>query len=209
MADEAPSLTRLIKLIGMASSSNDHEALMALRKANLEADKFGGWQKLLTERITVIGDPFVDLSPPRTTTRAPSPMHPTPPPTPKPNFGQPARATRTRPPRSNPPPDPANYWATIDSHPTPNVGYGRQTTPATSKQLDYIKALFKQANLSPAEIGHIFPWTSPFLTLDKAIESLNLNQASDTITKLKAIRLAQRNTLQAHGNPADNQTLDI
>lgn len=61
---EGPSLSRLIKLIGMAGSKHDNEALTALRLANQEAEKFGGWQKILSEKITVIGDPFLDLQRP-------------------------------------------------------------------------------------------------------------------------------------------------
>ena len=54
-----PSLTMLIKLLKMTTSSNDNEAMVAMRKANLELSKFGGdWEPLLRGKVTVIGDPF-------------------------------------------------------------------------------------------------------------------------------------------------------
>lgn len=59
----APSLSMLTKLMLMTTSSNDNEAMTALRKANAQADKFGGWAEILKGKITVIGDPFADAPP--------------------------------------------------------------------------------------------------------------------------------------------------
>jgi len=96
-----PSLELLIKLIKMSTSDNDAEALLFLRRANKEADKFGGWEDILRGKITVIGDPFGDLPRPRRSgpsdvhggPTAPTPPRPAPPPPPQ----QPPRAPRTPP----------------------------------------------------------------------------------------------------------------
>lgn len=92
-----PSLTLLIKLLKMTTSSSDAEALVAARKANAELKKFGGdWESLLRGKVTVIGDPFADLTKPDVgLTRAPRPATaprapaPQPPPTPQPRPARP------------------------------------------------------------------------------------------------------------------------
>ena len=58
-------LERLIKVLGMTSNDNDPTALMAARRANdilakLETD----WHSLLTSKVTIIADPFVNISAP-------------------------------------------------------------------------------------------------------------------------------------------------
>lgn len=73
MTDEPASLSRLIKLLKMTASSHDPEALSAVRMANREAEKFGGWEKILSDHITVIGDPFAELSTPKTSVQQPRP----------------------------------------------------------------------------------------------------------------------------------------
>jgi hypothetical protein len=86
-SEELPNLGLLIKLMKLTSSSNDSEALLAVRKANEQLVKFGGdWEKLLLGKVTVIGDPFESVAPPkqqpRYTNAAPPPPTPrTPPPT--------------------------------------------------------------------------------------------------------------------------------
>lgn len=63
--DDLPNLPLLIKLLKLTTSSNDQEALMAVRKANEQLAKFGGdWEKLLRGKVTVISDPFVNVAPP-------------------------------------------------------------------------------------------------------------------------------------------------
>jgi len=57
----APSLGLLIKLLKMTTSNRDGEALAFLRRANLEVEKFGGWEKLLSGKVTVFADPFTNL----------------------------------------------------------------------------------------------------------------------------------------------------
>jgi hypothetical protein len=85
-SEELPNLGLLIKLMKLTSSSNDSEALLAVRKANEQLVKFGGdWEKLLLGKVTVIGDPFESVAPPkqqpRYTNAAPPPPNPrTPPP---------------------------------------------------------------------------------------------------------------------------------
>jgi hypothetical protein len=63
MSDETPLPKQelLIKLMNMTSSSNDGEALSAVRKANelLLANKWS-WEKLVHSKIKVIADPFVN-----------------------------------------------------------------------------------------------------------------------------------------------------
>lgn len=84
-AASPPSLTRLIKLMGMTTSASDAEALVALRMANREAAKFGSWHEILSGKITVIGDPFADLPHiNQKTAPPPPPPRPTPPPPPPP-----------------------------------------------------------------------------------------------------------------------------
>jgi hypothetical protein len=94
------NLEQLIKLLKLTTSSNDHEALSASRKANLQLEKFGGdWDTLLRGKVTVLADPFasfageppiakpVDISivkrPPAAPPR-PAPYPPPPPPPPSP-----------------------------------------------------------------------------------------------------------------------------
>jgi hypothetical protein len=56
---DPPNLGLLIKLMKLTASTNDSEALLAIRKANEQLQKFGGdWERLLQGRVTVIGDPF-------------------------------------------------------------------------------------------------------------------------------------------------------
>jgi hypothetical protein len=91
VTEELPNLGLLIKLMKLTSSSNDSEALLAVRKANEQLQKFGGdWERLLLGKVTVIGDPFESVAPPKPTyhryAAAPAP----PPPGPSPSRPQPA-----------------------------------------------------------------------------------------------------------------------
>jgi hypothetical protein len=78
---ELPKQELLIKLLGMTTSTNDPEALSALRKANALLRSAGwDWEKLVRGRITVIADPFTSLATPtpkESNGRAPPPMTPT------------------------------------------------------------------------------------------------------------------------------------
>ena len=78
---DLPKHELLLKLLKMTTSSNDAEALVALRKANqLLASAGWDWDRLLAGKITVVGDPFGNLQrpifsqssmPPREAPRAP------------------------------------------------------------------------------------------------------------------------------------------
>jgi hypothetical protein len=106
MTDETaqPSLARLTKLIMKSTASNDNEALLALRLAHREADKFGGWETILRGRITIIGDPFADIQAPSAARKA---EYAPPPSTPQRPQDRPAASSPPQPsapPRPKPPP---------------------------------------------------------------------------------------------------------
>lgn len=66
MSQELPKHELLLKLLKMTTSSNDAEALVAVRKANqLLATAGWTWDKLLAGKITVVGDPFGNLQRPK------------------------------------------------------------------------------------------------------------------------------------------------
>lgn len=112
---DLPNLGLLIKLLKLTTSTSDMEALAAMRKANEQLTKFGGdWERLLRGKVTVIGDPFAGVAPPRESEinrgrRAPSvpqpPQPPRPPPYPythyKPYPQSTVRVKRTRAPRTS------------------------------------------------------------------------------------------------------------
>lgn len=63
---ELPKHELLLKLLKMTASTNDAEALVAIRKANqLLATASWDWDRLLAGKITVVGDPFGNLHRPR------------------------------------------------------------------------------------------------------------------------------------------------
>ncbi len=65
MSQEVPKHELLLKLLKMTASNNDAEALVAIRKANaLLASAAWDWDKLLSGKITVVGDPFGNLQRP-------------------------------------------------------------------------------------------------------------------------------------------------
>lgn len=65
MAEELQKHQLLVKLLGMTTSSNDGEALVAIRKANELLTNAGwDWTRLMAGKITVVGDPFADLGDP-------------------------------------------------------------------------------------------------------------------------------------------------
>lgn len=66
MSTEIPRHELLLKLLKMTTSTNDAEALVAMRKANaLLASAGWTWDRLLEGKITVVGDPFGGLQRPR------------------------------------------------------------------------------------------------------------------------------------------------
>lgn len=103
------NFTLLIKLMGMTTSSNDGEALTAIRKANATIMRFGRtWDDILSGRVKVIADPFSALTaaPPPPPPKAPTfTARPAPQPTPRQQW--------TPPPQSpQPPPHSQTYQRT-------------------------------------------------------------------------------------------------
>ena len=93
-ADALPRQELLKKLLMMTTSTNDGEALTALRKANDLLHTAGwDWARLIDGRITVVEDPFKNLGTPPAARhamngRATTPTPPTPAP-PPPRVGSP------------------------------------------------------------------------------------------------------------------------
>lgn len=123
-SEDLPNLSLLIKCLKMTSSTNDAEALLAVRKANEQLKKFGGdWESLLRSHVTIIGaDPFANIAPPpvsdyaRPTSRAAARPFRTQRPTP---AAQPAPPPRPAP--SPPPPSPP--WTTPSPRPNRYSGH--------------------------------------------------------------------------------------
>lgn len=93
MADNSsPPLPRealLLKCLNMTTVKEDSVAVVAIRQANkILADAGWSWEKLLSAKITVIGDPFANIPAP------PQPARAAPPP--------PRSATRSAPPPPSP-----------------------------------------------------------------------------------------------------------
>lgn len=70
------NLALLTKLLKMTTSTNDGEALTAMRAANRQVERLGTtWDDLMSGRVTIVADPFAGGSPmpevARDTQRAP------------------------------------------------------------------------------------------------------------------------------------------
>jgi hypothetical protein len=110
MSEDLPKQDLLIKLLKMTTSSNDGEALTALRKANMLLLSAGwDWEKLIHGKIKVIEDPFKNTLDPFEN-RQPARRPPPPPPPPRPTPAQ-----RPAPPPPPPPPPPKPRPAVIAS----------------------------------------------------------------------------------------------
>lgn len=85
---ESKELSILIKLLKMTTSTHDHEALSAIRLANVQILKLGtDWEDLLYSKVTLVADPFSSIPEVKPATAPgawqPSPPHrPAPPPPP-------------------------------------------------------------------------------------------------------------------------------
>lgn len=103
MAEEA-FVPRLAKLLKMTTSSNDGEAINAMRMANkLLATNGFDWDKLLAGKITIVGDPFGDIeAPPQSRNNGSRRTAPARTPPSTPDWGQPT----SPPPNYNAPPPP-------------------------------------------------------------------------------------------------------
>lgn len=95
VSEELPREQFLLKLLRMTTSSNDGEALTAIRKVNtLLTDNGWDWDKLIAGKIKIVPNPFVGLGTPHRAeprvTPTPGPIHttPTPPPPPPPRRAQ-------------------------------------------------------------------------------------------------------------------------
>lgn len=65
MSEQIQKHLLLVKLLKMTTSSNDGEALVAVRKANqLLAEAGWDWDRVMAGKITVVGDPFAGLARP-------------------------------------------------------------------------------------------------------------------------------------------------
>jgi hypothetical protein len=80
--NEPPRQDILIKLLKMTTSSNDGEALTAIRKANAVLNAGGwDWDKLFARKIVIVEDPFSKIqTPPQQHVPQPRPRQPPPPP---------------------------------------------------------------------------------------------------------------------------------
>lgn len=77
MAEEIQKHQLLVKLLKMTTSSNDGEALTAMRKANdILASAGWDWDRLMAGKITVVGDPFANLGNPAPNARVREPDPP-------------------------------------------------------------------------------------------------------------------------------------
>lgn len=109
MSDETPieRLELLIKMMGMTTSDNDAQALVALRKANDHIAKLKiTWEQILRGKVKIIEDPFRSAGNFATATRShvpPPPATPRPRPTPPPGTFHASGAAGYNPQPSAPP----------------------------------------------------------------------------------------------------------
>lgn len=86
--EQLPKQELLLKLLKMTTSSNDGEALTAIRKVNTMLTANGwDWDKFVSGKIKIVENPFVNLGTPMRAAPRPSPFGsspPPPPPTPPP-----------------------------------------------------------------------------------------------------------------------------
>lgn len=134
MPDDTPQLNfeLVIKLLKMTTSSNDAEALVAVRKANDAVKRAGwDWERLLRGKVTVIADPFSGP-----TAAAPSDIYSRgnrpPPPTP------PRRPAPTPPPRPQAPPQPRYSPPPPPPKPTPAYA-AKANAPKAQRRANPVK----------------------------------------------------------------------
>jgi len=112
---DIPKHELLLKLLKMTGSDNDAEALVAIRKATALLSSAGwDWDKLLSGKITVVGDPFGNLQrppPSQSNYQAKSPARPVPRPPQGPTRAAyaPSRAAYAATPRAKGRPAPPSY----------------------------------------------------------------------------------------------------
>src|SRR6516164_11568205 len=111
--DDLPKHQLLLKLLKMTTSDNDGECLVSIRKANgVLRDAGWDWDRLLSGKIRVIGDPFNGVAAP--INRGAGDRRPPPPPAygapqtsrTNPATGRPVNPTTPPRPAAAPPPPP-------------------------------------------------------------------------------------------------------
>jgi hypothetical protein len=116
VSEDLPKQELLIKLLKMTTSSNDGEAVIAVRKANDLLKSAGwDWEKLIHGKIKVIEDPFKSVDVPlNRQTHRPPPA----PPRPAPKAPPFAYAQAPQPAQAPPPPRPPRppHQPTINSN---------------------------------------------------------------------------------------------
>ena len=138
--DDLPKHQLLLKLLKMTTSDNDGECLVSIRKANgVLRDAGWDWDRLLSGKIKVIGDPFNGVAGP--INRGAGDRRPPPPPT----FNRPAAAP-SAPPRPAPaaPPRPA----TPPPPPRPKIN--------STKENIFPGPCYCCGAHVPAKVGYIF-----------------------------------------------------
>lgn len=125
--DDKFNLDRLIKMMGMTSSDNDNQALVAIRTANkLLASAGASWDDILRAKVKVIADPFASIpmqDVPKSTNRGPAPAAPPPP------RGTPRASSGTAPGR-------ASGWTAQNNPPPPNPTPRKAPTNFTDEPCD-------------------------------------------------------------------------
>lgn len=97
---ELPKQELLIKILGMTTSDNDGQALVAIRKANALLDAAGWtWERLIQGKITIVEDPFNGAGDPFAAMFTTKPAAPAPPRQRAPGFAP-----------ASPPPPPNRPW---------------------------------------------------------------------------------------------------
>lgn len=140
MNEDLPKQELLIKIMGMTTSDNDGQALVALRKANALLEAAGwSWEKLIQGRIRVVENPFKGSNPFASRERIVTPQGPAP--TPHQTYTkQPMPAYKP-----TPPPDPLHY--------------GTPSNPISSVRNKFANFCYCCGKDTPAQAGFLFdPW---------------------------------------------------
>jgi hypothetical protein len=146
---EPPRQDILIKLLKMTTSSNDGEALTAIRKANAVLTAGGwDWDKLFARKIVIVEDPFSKIPDPFAGRRTPA------------EFADvPRKAPPTAPPRPAPTPPPGRFYANPNPNPTPpprQTAQPQPRAPYSNKENMYGGWCYCCGDTVPAKGGFCF-----------------------------------------------------
>lgn len=173
------SIDRLIKMMGMTTSDNDGQALVALRAANALLKKLNtDWDAVLRGKISIIADPFGDIP---VVQQAPKPPPEPPRPTPQQTPG----------PWSKPAPNP--FRRTQGSAASPQ---GSHTTPGAAPGFG---GAFNQ---SPPRAQRITPAWPKSKEIDGFFAILSLRKYSNKIQD-RIVQARDRYTAQGGLHSAD------